>query len=173
MNPQSMNPLSINDGLRDIRGLDPAPWWPPGPGWWLVAAGLVALAALVLLLRRRRSHLREQWRRDALAQLRRLERRLPALARHDAAGELAQLLRRVAMVRYGRRHAAGLWGEEWLAWLERHDPRGFPWRSRGAALVSSPYAPPGPEDGRALAELVVAARHWVRREPGGGAEGRP
>ncbi|MDZ7751541.1 MAG: DUF4381 domain-containing protein [Gammaproteobacteria bacterium] len=168
----SINPASINDGLRDIHGLDPAPWWPPGPGWWLVAAGVVAVVALVLLLRRRRSHQREQWRRDALARLRRLERRLPNLTRHDAAGELVQLLRRVAMVRYGRHQAAGLWGDEWLAWLERHDPRGFPWRSRGAVLVSSPYAPPDPEDGRALAELVAAARHWVRREPDNATEGR-
>lgn len=168
MNFQSVNAQSINDGLRDIRGLDPAPWWPPGPGWWLVAVLVMALALVMVLARRRRSHKREQWRRDALAQLRRLERRLPSLARHDAAGELAQLLRRVAMVRYGRRHTAGLWGDEWLAWLEHHDPRGFPWSSRGGVLVSSPYAPPGPEDGRALAELVAAARQWVRREPGSG-----
>lgn len=155
----------MNGALRDIRGLDPAPWWPPGPGWWLIAALVAVAVVLVLLHRRRRLYVTERWRRDALGQLRRLERRLPAMPLNEAAGELSQLLRRVAMVQHGRRYCASLWGEEWLAWLERHDPRGFPWRQRGTLLVSSPYAPPGHDDGRRLAELVAAARTWVRHDP--------
>ena len=163
----------MNDALRDIRGLDPAPWWPPGPGWWLVAGLMVLAVALVVLYRRRRRLRGERWRRDALTRLRRLERRLPALPLNEAAGELSQLLRRVAMTRHGRRDCASLWGEEWLAWLEHHDPRGFPWRQRGTPLVTSAYAPPGSADGTALTDLVAAARDWIRHDtrqvPAGGA----
>jgi len=38
-----MNPLLQE--LRDIRGLDPLPWWPPAPGWWLVLAAALVLVA--------------------------------------------------------------------------------------------------------------------------------
>jgi hypothetical protein len=51
------------------------------------------------------------------------------------ATEFSELLRRIAMARHGRTACAGLHGEDWLAWLTEHDPKGFDWRrdARGAA----------------------------------------
>ena len=70
------------------------------------------------------------------------------------------------MTRHGRRDCAGLTGTAWLAWLEAHDPRGFPWRALGRPLVDLPYAPVSRDVGAtALAPLVSAARAWVVPEP--------
>ena len=105
------------DQLLDIRGLDPGSWWPPAIGWWLVAlAALFALVALrhfVQWLRRRPP----RWQRDAMRQLHGLRRRCRNQPAKDTAGELSELLRRIAMARLGREACAGLTGKDWLAWL--------------------------------------------------------
>jgi hypothetical protein len=75
------------------------------------------------------------------------------------------------MARHGRRACAGLVGESWLEWLERHDPEGFAWREEGRVLIELPYAPPGRRAaGAELEPLLRAARNWVvadRPEAGG------
>ncbi|QGU33052.1 DUF4381 domain-containing protein [Thermochromatium tepidum] len=154
--------------LRDIHDLPPLPWWPPAPGWWLLA---LALCALGYALWRWRVPLSLRvpipgitlgtWRWEAAQALRDLHRR--ARAGQDTktlAGELSELMRRIAMARLGRSACAGLTGTDWLAWLAANDPNGFPWHERGQALVVAPYAPPGiqvPE----LQALIAAAAGWV------------
>lgn len=153
--------------LRDIRGLDPAPWWPPGPGWLLILLGLALAALLWWAWQRRRDLARGIWRLDARRRLGGLERRLSGLTAREAAGELSELLRRTAMGHYGRAACAGIIGEDWLAWLEARDPRGFPWRSEGRLLLTLPYAPPAASvgDGELLRPLVRAALAWTRDDP--------
>ena len=150
--------------LRDIRGLDPAPWWPPAPGWWVVmAVGLVLMTAGVLLHLRWRQR-REHWRQQAARLLGQLSDRLEQTPAREAAGELCELLRRIAMVRFGRSACAGLAGE---AWLEAHDPQGFPWRREGRLLIELPYASPHraqPPAGN-LTPLVRAAESWLDAPP--------
>lgn len=74
---------SVESLLRDIRGLDPVSWWPPGPGWWLLTG---ALLILLYLAWRWRASLRLRippipvlrigdWRWDAARQLRALRQR--------------------------------------------------------------------------------------------------
>ena len=160
-----MNPLVQE--LRDIRGLDPTPWWPPAPGWWLVLlAALVLGAAVLLAVRWWRDRIPGSWQADARRQLRALEDRLRWSDARTAAAELSELLRRVAMARFGRRACAGLVGEAWLEWLERHDPQGFPWRREGRALIELPYARPRQRAaGERLEPLLKATRGWVVAEP--------
>jgi hypothetical protein len=152
----------MNEVLRDIHGLDPAPWWPPGPGWWLLLLVLLAALAGLQLYRHWRLLTGGIWRLDALRRLRGLRRRLTRLSAREAAGELSELLRRIAMAQYGREACAGLAGEDWLAWLADHDPNGFPWGEAGLPLISLPYAPRGGGDGLDLKPLVEAAEGWVR-----------
>ena len=157
------------DQLRDIQGIDGVPWWPLAPGWWLVLATLVALAFAIYhwrtILRLRvpiPGITLGTWRWDAAAQLRALRRR--ARDGQDAkttAGELSELLRRVAMARWGRGSCAGLNAEEWLAWLTAKDPTGFPWEVRGQALITAPYAPAGRRTEGDLLALIDAAYAWV------------
>jgi hypothetical protein len=94
----------------------------------------------------------------------------------EIAGELSELMRRIAMARFGRPACAGLSGEEWLEWLARNDPAGFDWSGRAHLMLELPYAPPG----RAGAErplfnlLIDAALAWVAatERPAAGETGR-
>ena len=74
------------------------------------------------------------------------------------AGELSELLRRIAIARLGRARAAGLSGERWLAWLQEHDPAGFAWTQLGQPLLTLPYAPPGSSQDRCRAVTTIDRR---------------
>jgi hypothetical protein len=159
--------------LRDIHGIQGVPWWPPGPGWWILAA---AVLGLVFLVWRFRTSIRLRippipfftvgsWRWDAARRLRDLRRRTTSQDTKQTAGELSELVRRIAMARLGRDACAGLAGEEWLEWLRGNDPKGFDWPSQGQLLLEIPYAPPG-DLGRSaeLLTLIDAAYDWVEVE---------
>ena len=148
--------------LRDIRGLDPVAWWPPAVGWWLVAGlGLVLIAAGVWLWRIAPYQF-EGWRWDARQRLNRLRRQLDTQQPKNIAGELSELLRRIAIARCGRHSCAGLTGEAWLIWLADNDPTGFNWRDQGQLLLELPYAPPQTAGSKeALNALIGAALGWV------------
>ena len=164
-----MNPETLTQ-LRDIRGLDTIPWWPPAVGWWLAALlGVVLLVALLALLRNLRRFPRGSWHRNAWKQLRQLRARAYHMSPQQLAGELSELLRRIAMARLGRARTAGLSGECWLNWLQAHDPGGFAWTDHGHLLLSLPYAPPDSEQGdiKPLLPLIDAAIAWVDNDAGG------
>ena len=154
------------DSLRDIRGIDPVSWWPPAPGWWLLLLGLLLLALLVVwLLRRRRLYPLGRWQQDARRHLLALRRRMKREPAKLVAGELSELLRRIAIARCGREQTAALTGEMWLDWLQSNDSTGFPWREKGRLLLELPYAPPDRSADKALlAQLIDAALHWVSEE---------
>jgi len=154
------------DPLRDIHGIDPAPWWPPAPGWWLLLLGLLLLVLLVVwFLRRRRLYPLGRWQQDARRQLLALRRRMKQEPAKQVAGDLSELLRRIAISRCGRQQTAALTGEMWLDWLQSNDTTGFPWRDKGGLLLELPYAPPGRSaDPALLAQLIDAALLWVSEE---------
>lgn len=159
----------LADQLRDIHGLDPVPWWPLAPGWWLLAVLMVLLALLlVMLVKNLRHYPPGSWRRDAWVRLRRLKNRSSTMPVEQLAGELSELLRRIAVARHGRDQAAGLAGEQWLRWLQEHDPGGFDWVRRGGLLLTLPYAPPGlhQQERKQLLPLIRAAEAWTRNYRG-------
>ncbi len=160
-----MNPELLAQ-LRDISGLDAIPWWPLASGWWLLA--IVLLLALYLLFSLLRSLLHYpagSWHRDAWRQLRRLKQQSSRLPAGQVAGELSELIRRIAVARFGREEAAALTGEDWLAWLKAHDPAGFDWSTQGSLLLTLPYAPAGEESASIdqLRPLISAALAWTDR----------
>lgn len=154
------------DPLRDIHGIDSAPWWPPAPGWWLVLIG-ISLAVLLVgwLIRRRRLYPLGRWQQDARRHLLDLRKRMKREPVKQVAGELSELLRRIAIARCGREQTASLTGEMWLDWLQSNDSTGFPWREKGRLLLELPYAPPDrTADKATLAQLIDAAVLWVSEE---------
>jgi hypothetical protein len=148
--------------LRDIHGLDPIPWWPPAPGWTLLLAVLALSVAGLLAWRWWRSYTPRDWRAEARRRLRDVRERFRYADARTLAGETSELMRRIAIVRHGRRACAGLVGEAWLKWLERTDPQGFQWQTRGRPLIDLPYAPPGRRVSAATLEpLLDAAEQWL------------
>ncbi|MCP4695622.1 MAG: DUF4381 domain-containing protein [Gammaproteobacteria bacterium] len=153
---------SIGLLLRDIRGLDPAPWQLPAPGWLLLLGGTLLLAGFVVWWWKYRRG-RSAWQIDGYRQLHALRKRLN---KKDEAKKLvadfSELLRRIAMARHGRDSCAGLQGEAWLKWLQTHDPMAFKWQEAAQVLLTLPYAPPGtPIETARLHELLDAATMWV------------
>lgn len=152
--------------LRDIHLPPPPSWWPPAPGWWILAA--LAAVAIVLVarwcLRRRRE---QRWRRRVHAELARIGATHATNAEPAfLAGEVSQLLRRVAML--AEPAAATLRDEDWLAFLDRRLPparaAAEPFRTgAGRMLVDAPYRRAGDPllhtfDADALLDL---ARAWL------------
>jgi len=147
--------------LRDIRSLDAIPWWPPAIGWWIVI-GIVLIVTLFLWYKRRQYY---YWRIEARQQLYALQKRLAKEKSKQVVADFSELLRRIAIARYGRYACAGLIGEEWLLWLQAHDPAGFAWAEKGQLLLFAPYAPPKAIlDVSSLKTLLEATRVWVEAE---------
>lgn len=154
------------DPLRDIHGIDPASWWPPAAGWWLVLLAVLLSALLIWWLWRQRTLFPlGRWQKDARQRLQQLKQRLRNAPTKELASELSELLRRIAIARCGRRHAAALTGRTWLAWLQNNDQSGFDWQEEGAILLHLPYAPPNVESDRvAIGRLIDAAIRWVSED---------
>lgn len=127
----------------------PIPFRPETAGWTVIAVLIVGalLAAVVLAVRR---WWRNAYRREALAAL--------AAAGEDAA-RIAAVVRRTALVAYGRPQVASLAGEEWLAFLDATGGGGEFANGPGRALVTLPYR----ADGGAATGLARVAGRWIRR----------
>lgn len=136
--------------LRDIH-LPPEPsWWPPAPGWWLLA---LAATLLLIWLARRLWHWRLRVRR--LRALRQEFAAVAALEDHSARLRgLSTLLRRAAVLQNA--NAAGLRGEEWLAYLDRQIGSSAFSTGPGRVLLDGPYQSRVESD--AVAALLEPAR---------------
>ncbi len=158
-----MNPDPLEQ-LHAYHLPDPVSWWPPAPGWWLLALLVVAGSAiglwLFMLRRRRRAALR-----SAQTALRALK------AEHDADGDdlklirgLSRLLRRFALARFPRTMVAGLTGDAWLGFLDRHTRDNAFTHGVGRSLVEAPYRP---QAELPISELSALVEQWIGRNPGG------
>jgi len=164
------DPTSL-DRLHDLVVPPPTPWWPPAPGWlWLLS--LLALAALVLAVRRFVRWQRNRYRREALAELRRIEKQLGSPENKGAALlDLSELLKRVAITAYGRTDVARLAGNDWFAYLDKCAGTAFN-QGLGDAMARALYSgqaqSPGTVHGGPAVDcpaLVAEARHWIRKHP--------
>lgn len=140
-----LNLVELLDLLEQIPEPQPVSMLPQTQGWlWL---GLILLILLVwtgrLLIRRWRSN---AYRREALREI--------ASAKNDPA-RIAEILRRTALMAYPRGQVAGLYGEEWISFLNRTGT-GFS-EDAARALAAIPYKPAA-----SPADLEPAAIRWIR-----------
>lgn len=118
--PNTVTDMASTLPLADIHLPSVPGYWPLAWGWWLcIAFVLSAIAVATLLLIRRQQ--RQQARKEAIQQLRKL---------NDPAcfNDINLLLRQTAMSYYPRQQVAGLTGGNWLAFLDSHldkKQRGF------------------------------------------------
>lgn len=156
-----MTPDSTSlDLLHDIAVPPPTPWWPPAPAWyWLLAFAMVIL--IVFTLQAILHWQRNQYRREALAELRRLRIESAALEqRATAIVALATLLKRTALSAWPRSQVAALTGPVWVAFLEQ---TGGLKPSIGSMLDRAVYDPRVATSitDTEFADITTAVRHWL------------
>ncbi len=146
--------------LRDINGLDYISWWPLAPGWWILLGLVFSIWLGVLFYRRYRAKKEARWQ----AQIKSLFSDLRTIkSTKEKAATLSELLRRLAIRKYGRESCAGLEGDEWLRWLTQHDPKEFDWLMKGKILIEAPYMPDDTQQGEFDFEpLIKASEKWVK-----------
>ncbi|MGI9437169.1 MAG: DUF4381 domain-containing protein [Geminicoccaceae bacterium] len=153
----TMNLVELLDLLEPVPEPPAVPLWPETVGWiWL---GIVLIAGLAWLVRRwLLDHRANAYRRAALKEV--------ALAGDDASA-VAEVLRRTAIAAFPRAKTAGLYGEDWLAFLDRtYGGTGFS-KGPGRVIASAPYR--SVNDNEDLAPLATA---WVRRHRQGSLDDR-
>jgi len=141
--------------LADIVSPTPVPWTPQTAGW-AVLAGVLAIALLWLVWHAVHRWRVNRYRREALAEL----------ARLDPAAQLAaapSLLKRCALVAWPRERTAALSGAAWTAFIAAH-ARGRADPDLARLLDDLQYRTPADlaavpaDEARAM---VSAARHWI------------
>jgi hypothetical protein len=128
---------------------------PEGPGWWVLSSWLALVAAILVkaMIDRRR---RNRYRREAIAQLDRIE----AAAGENpaaAAAQVAVLLKQAALAAYPRADVAALYGKDWAHFLNESASNDPIIEKASMQLATAAFHPDA--DGR---NLIVPARRWIR-----------
>ncbi|PLX93875.1 MAG: DUF4381 domain-containing protein [Desulfuromonas sp.] len=154
MTPSTVSPQELP--LRDIHLPAPVGVWPPAPGWWLLLCLLLLLIVVVWRCR----PLLHRWRlrREALRQL----EAVAVLPAPQQLPQLSRLLRRIALAWYPAEECAGLYGAEWLAFLDRPFKDAPFSTGCGAQMVEAPYRVQSAEVEPALLTL---SQRWVQSLP--------
>jgi hypothetical protein len=157
-------PIPTLDALREIALPDPVSYAPQTVGWWIVfgvlAVGLGEMALAACLRWWSRRH-----RRAALASLDDLMGRLVGPGRIGALREIPAVVKRVALVSFGRENTAPMAGPDWLAFLdETYGGTGFR-EGAGKLLTAISYGPQeqlGAISDDDATDLVAVVRQWVQ-----------
>jgi len=161
--PEDLEGLSLTELLDQLHAVaepPPVSWMPQTAGWIVLAIILVAIF-IVVTWRQWRRRMRDQYRREALAELDRIE----AAASERLPLEVAALIRRTALACEGRKAVAAMVGDDWLRYLDRSQGGTMFSDGPGRILATAPYEPEIDEAGRHA--LVAAARSWIRTHHAG------
>ncbi|WP_193164049.1 DUF4381 domain-containing protein [Microbulbifer hainanensis] len=142
--------------LHDIHEPAPVGWWPPAPGWWALAALLLGIifAGVLWIRRRQRRRAQNRYRVEAV--------RLLQLIDTEHAGapqEINEILKRVAVITFGRTECGNLTGRRWLEFLNASAPIECPPEVERALLESLYRADRSDTPGNIA--LRDFAMHWV------------
>lgn len=145
--------------LKDIQIPQSIGVWPLAGGWWIliIIASVMSLCLFWWVWQRYR---RNRAKKRALVLLNQFKR--SQTYRNDAAATasyLSALLRRVAIAYYPRHEVAGLSGNQWLEFLDKHakKPLFAPIRE---LLITLPYQR---EVNCDVTPLFDACEHWIKQ----------
>jgi Ca-activated chloride channel family protein len=156
--PAQSDPVA---GLIDIPLPQEVSLWPQTLTARVAVAVLAAavIAAVWSFLHRRRVN---RYRREALAELDRIEHTLEGnKTTVGLVADLALLVRRTALAAFPREQVAALAGPAWLAFLDRTGDGTEFSRGAGRMLATSPYQRSRPDAGE-LRSLVDLVRRWIK-----------
>lgn len=150
--------------LKDIEGLKEVSLWPLATGWWIVIILSIIIISFLAYIIFRKLSFNYSWKKEILNNLSKMEKDINEVNIHEIIIELSELLRRIAIHRYPRNQCAGLKDNDWLLWLEEHDPKKFKWLEKGNLIIKAPYSPPSAIDislemGKTL---IRATKEWVK-----------
>lgn len=131
------------------------------PGWYVVLLLLVA-AVLTVVYYCRRYYRRRRYRRLALRQLRQLETTYDQQDVRQLIYQANMLLKKVAMLRYGREQTASLRPDNWRLFLNSHCSMAL-FQVGDVQLLQSVYpaaARPAAED---AAVFIIRAEEWIKK----------
>ncbi|MGZ5051255.1 MAG: DUF4381 domain-containing protein [Methylobacter sp.] len=153
-----MNPTLFD--LKDIHEPEAIGWWPPALGWWLLAIAVPLLVVLLVWLYKRMT------RKTALKTANKMLVEIKQDATSDnrqKLSALSALFRRVAISVSARNEAAGLTGQQWLAFLDR-SVKGMPFtEGPGKILADAPYRSTPPTD-QEISELIGLCENWLKAQ---------
>lgn len=160
----SRQALPSIDQLQELPLPAPPFSYVPQTWGWLAVLLVVMVLASWWVVRRWLRWQRDRYRREALAQLDRLELALSdPPQRLQALRELPVLLKRVALSSGDRAAAAALSGAQWQRFLTEHIRAPLP-DNFAARLFTLAYAPDAEVQGMTHAEinaLFTVSRHWI------------
>lgn len=148
--------------LADLALPPPVSFWPPAIGIWIVAtAGLAALS--VFAWRALHRYRADAYLRKAIAELDALSS-ASGTDEPATAAAISSILKRVALVRYGREQVASLTGADWTGFIARTAPQGASTDAIAEHLgrFLSRESPATPPDRRLLFAQVRAWLHGQR-----------
>lgn len=137
--------------MHDIVVAEPVSWMPQTDAWWVLLAWLIAIlgmSAIKYVQYRRRN----RYRRDALAELGRID-----TSSASAAAEVACVIKRTALVAYARRDVASLCGTTWAEFLVESAGDDALIRKSAATIASAPYRP-----GIDANDILKPAKRWIK-----------
>lgn len=149
--------------LHDIV-LPPSVSWMPQTWGWAALAAIVVLALLAWGWRSLNRYRNNAYRREAIALLDHIETRiLTQTTGQEWICEVAAVVKRVAIVSFGRNSTASLCGADWVKLIDEH-AEGAPSPLLQSALGDFEYRDPSdlhrlPPSLRL--DIVSAARKWV------------
>ena len=148
---EGLNLPQLLDLMHDIVVPDPVAMTPQTDGWWVVlgwSTTIVALSVVKFVQHRRRN----RYRREALAELERID-----TGAESAATDIASVIKRAALVAYPRSDVASLYGAAWAEFLVESAGNDSRIERAAPRMAEAPYKP-----GVDAAEIIRPAKRWVK-----------
>lgn len=140
-----MDPAALEQalaGLRDIHSPPPPGFWPLALGWWLLILFAILLPIVIWFVAAKLKARRERLRVRKLA-LAEFEQLIAAWKEEPAPAkvlpQLALLLRRAAIAKFGHSQVSSLSGEAWKSFLQLKAPE-LEWSERAAWLLDQRFS---------------------------------
>ncbi len=125
--------------LHDIISPEPIAWLPPAPGWYVLGFSFLLLLSW-FSVHRYQAWKRNQYRREALMELAELKNQMSDRARYQQLlPQIPQLVKRTAIIAYGRSRVASLNGVDWLTFLNKTGSTDVFTQGKGKLLSDCSY----------------------------------